>query len=95
MGDTITDTRAMTTIEIETIEEILEEGVRNIGRIANAVTPTSAAAGQDATGGHVASLTEAVMGNTAGLIAISDGFALVADAIDNLAEAVREHGGVA
>lgn len=39
-------------------------------------------AGQDATGGSVASLTEAVMGITAGLVQI-------ADAINNLADATR------
>jgi phage-related protein len=52
-------------------------------RIANAITPV-AAAGQDATGGIVLSLTEAVMGVTCGLVKI-------ADAIDRLASAVENH----
>ena len=53
-------------------------------KLANAVT-ASASPGRDAAGGHVGSLTEAVMGNTAGLVRI-------ADAINNLADAVRERG---
>jgi hypothetical protein len=51
--------------------------------LANAVTPSGALAGTDAAGGRVESLTEAVMGVTSGLLEI-------ADAINNLAEAVRE-----
>ena len=51
-------------------------------RIARAIT-ADAASGTDATGGSISSLTEAVMGTTAGLVQI-------ADAINNLAEAIRE-----
>lgn len=50
-------------------------------RIASAITPV-AVAGKDAAGGHVESLTEAVMGLTRGLFAISE-------SIDHLAEAVE------
>ena len=50
--------------------------------VANAITPNIIGS-RDASGGHVESLTEAVMGVTAGLIRI-------AEAIDGLAEAVRE-----
>ena len=53
-------------------------------RIAAAITPV-VAGGTDATGGHVESLTEAVMGITGGLVK-------VAEAIGALAEAIREHG---
>jgi pyruvate/oxaloacetate carboxyltransferase len=60
--------------------EAVELGAK---RIANAITPLNAAPGHDATGGTVDSLTEAVMGVTAGLQAI-------ASAIESLAEAVRE-----
>jgi hypothetical protein len=52
-------------------------------RIANAITPVGAAPGHDPTGGTVNSLTEAVMGVTAGLVR-------VAEAIEILAEAVKE-----
>lgn len=52
-------------------------------RIASAVKPLGAAPGHDATGGAVDSLTEAVMGVTAGLVR-------VADAMGNIAEAIRE-----
>lgn len=41
--------------------------------------------GKDAAGGHVGCLVEAIMGTTAGLIAI-------ASAIDEMADAIREHG---
>jgi hypothetical protein len=51
--------------------------------IANAITPMEACASQDATGNRVRSLTEAVMG-------ISSGAVLMADAINNLADAVRK-----
>ncbi len=53
------------------------------GGIARAITP-NAVGGRDANDGHVESLTEAVMGVTGGLCRI-------AEAINNLAEAVREH----
>lgn len=54
-----------------------------IDDIAKAITPFGVGMGEDATGGKVASLTEAVMGITAGLCK-------VAEAIGDLAEAVRE-----
>lgn len=54
-----------------------------LDRIADAISPFTAVPGQDAAGGHVGCLTEAIMGNTAGLVAI-------AEAINNLADAVRD-----
>ena len=51
--------------------------------IANSITPRSYIGRRDANDGYVASLTEAVMGITGGLVRI-------ADAIEDLAEAVRE-----
>ena len=54
-----------------------------IYRLAAAITPNIPGS-NDASGSHVASLTEAVMGVTSGLIAI-------AYAIEDLANAVREH----
>ena len=51
-------------------------------RIAKAITPPIAG-GQDEAGGHVESLTEAVMGITKGLC-------LIASSIESLAEAIRE-----
>ena len=53
------------------------------GKLAWAITPLNALAGKDAAGGRVESLTEAVMGVTAGLVQI-------ANAITDLADAVRE-----
>lgn len=55
----------------------------SLGRLANAITPLDALPGTDDTGGVVGSLTEAAIGITAGLVRI-------ADAINDLAEAVRE-----
>ena len=53
----------------------------SVKRIASAITP-NCTGNSDASGGHVESLTEAVMGTTAGLMAI-------ASAISELAEAVK------
>lgn len=69
------------------MEKQLAEAVRDLScqaqRIANAITPIGAAPSNDATGGSIGSLTEAVMGMTAGMVRI-------AEAIEYLAEAVRE-----
>lgn len=51
--------------------------------IARAILP-DAAGGSDASGSHVDSLTEAVMGVTAGLVSI-------AEALNNVADALRSH----
>lgn len=55
-------------------------------KIANAITPT-VAGNRDATGGHVESLTEAAMGISAGLVQI-------ANALTDVAEAIRESSGI-
>jgi len=62
-------------------EPSLEQLVQQVRNLATAVT--DGGQGKDATGGHVECLTEAVMGVTAGLCRI-------ADAISDLASAVRE-----
>jgi hypothetical protein len=54
--------------------------------IANAITPRAALRGRDAAGGAVESLTEAAMGITAGLVQI-------AEALNNVADAIRARGG--
>ena len=58
----------------------LSESIRNV---ADAITPIGASAWQDEAGGFVHSLTESIMGVTAGLCQI-------AGAIDGLADAMRE-----
>ena len=68
--------------DTEHIAESIGSGLRTI---ANSVTPLSAMPGEDASGTYVSSLTEAVCGVTAGIMAI-------ANAISELAEAVREAG---
>ena len=67
-------------------KEDLDKVANQISRVASAIA-ANAAPGTDAAGGHVDSLTEAVMGITAGLVQ-------VAEAIGDLAAAVREHGNV-
>lgn len=64
-------------------EEAITRLQWSIGKLANAVTPTGAMPGEDAAGGKVGSLTEATMGITGGLMRI-------AEAIEELAAAVRE-----
>jgi len=60
--------------------ETIDEAMLRIG---NAICSSNASGGPDAAGGHVTCLTSSIMGVTAGLVQI-------ADAINNLAEAVRE-----
>ena len=68
----------------ENVVDVLDRLARRAARIADAITP-NIVGNKDASGGHVESLTEAVMGVTAGLCAI-------AEAIDGLAAAVRKRG---
>lgn len=56
-----------------------EPATRVIDQIANAITSADGASGQDAAGGSVGCLTEAVMGITAGLISISTALNRIAD----------------
>lgn len=64
-------------------EEQLDKIVGAVKGVRDAITPFSALPGRDETGGVITSLTEAVMGMTAGLVKI-------ADSISELAAAVRE-----
>jgi hypothetical protein len=70
-----------------TEREIASAITSGLNNIANAITPRNTGPGLDAVGGTVDSLTEASMGLTAALVQ-------VADAISNLADAVRETGGL-
>lgn len=58
--------------------------VEAIKLIANAITALDAHGGNDAFGGHVTSLTEAVMGLTKGM-------SRIAEAMQSLADAVSSH----
>lgn len=62
--------------------EKIEEFLYAFKRLGNAITP-NVCGSSDKTGGHVESLTEAVMGVTSGLCRI-------ADAIDNFSEIIKE-----
>lgn len=63
--------------------DVVQRLALHTGAIASAITPRGASPSADATGGYVSSLTEAVMGLTAGMCRI-------ADAIESLAAAVSE-----
>jgi tetrahydromethanopterin S-methyltransferase subunit B len=67
------------------LQDVLKEFASAARGIRSAIMPATTLPGRDATGGAVGSLTEAVMGLSAGLVQI-------ASAITDLAEAVREHG---
>jgi hypothetical protein len=71
-------------LEAANVVDVIDNLAHSVRRVANAITPLGAS-GTDASGGNVSTLTEAVMGVTAGLHAI-------AEAIGGLASAVREHG---
>ena len=71
--------------EAANVVDVINRLASAVFRVGSAIT-APAAPGHDAEGGTVASLTEAVMGVTAGLVRI-------ANSISELAEAVRGHGG--
>jgi hypothetical protein len=69
------------------LKEITDAVVHALGKLDRAITPRGSGnvlcpGGHDASGGYVTSLTEAVMGVTAGLCRI-------AESIDGLSDAVR------
>ena len=70
-------------LEPANVVDVLADLAHSGNRIASAILPAGAVAGKDAAGGTVDSLTEAVMGVTSGLVKI-------ADAIHDLAEAIRD-----
>ena len=61
-----------------------EEVCRALRAIADAITPADTAGRLDATGGFVSSLTEAGMGIAAGLVRVANALESVADAIREL-----------
>ena len=65
----------------EDISNAIYNGLKSI---ANAITPLGAMAGRDATGGHIASLTEAVVGITAALVQVAEAINNVSVSIDDL-----------
>jgi hypothetical protein len=62
------------------IVDVIDDVSRSAKEIALAITPAADPA-NDAAGGRVGSLTEAVMGLTCGLIKIAEGLESIADAI--------------
>ncbi len=71
-------------LEPANIVDVVHALGRAVYRLSEAVTP-NIVGGHDEMGGHVESLTEAVMGITGGL-------ARIAESISDLASAVHEHG---
>jgi len=65
-------------------EDISNAIYNGLTSIANAITPLNAMAGSDATGGHIASLTEAVIGITNALVQVADAINNVSVSIDFL-----------
>jgi hypothetical protein len=59
-----------------------QEIASRLHQIARAITPDDAMPGHDATGRTVASLTEAVMGITAGLYRVAEAISRVADVLE-------------
>ncbi len=76
----------MNKYEIEQIAKAIQSGLTSV---AFSIT-ANAVSGEDATGGHVASLTEAVMGMTAALVQISDAINNVSVSIDEFTLVTRE-----
>lgn len=62
--------------------DVIEGLADNAGKIADAIAPSNAAHGIDATGGTISSLTEAVMGVTAAMMEIARAIESVASAIE-------------
>lgn len=71
-------------LESANVVDVIAEVSTSIRYLAKAILPGTAVPTGDAAGVHVDSLTEAVMGVTAGLVQI-------ADSIRELADAVRAH----
>jgi hypothetical protein len=67
--------------------------VEGINKIASAITPRNAVGSKDAAGGFVSSLTEALMGHTAGLCQVAESLESIASAISEVAIALRSRGG--
>jgi hypothetical protein len=67
--------------------KITEEKLANsISKLSEAITPSGTFPGTDACGGTVASLTEAIMGITAGLNEIAKSIYTLGEVIDNKTE---------
>lgn len=67
---------------MNTVDDLIK-AIDGVGdTIANAITPIGVSAGKDAIGGHVGSLTEAVMGMTAAMVEIASALSLIASAIE-------------
>lgn len=74
---------ARSDLEPANVVDVIFSAARNLRLIAEAITPSNAAPATTSSGGQVGSLTEAVM-------YAGQGLASIANAINDLADAVRE-----
>ena len=72
-------------LEPANVVDVIDRAARNLSRIAHAITPTDVAPMQTPCGGRVGSLAEAV-------VYAAESLTRIAEAIGDLAEAVRERG---
>ncbi|MFZ1538868.1 MAG: hypothetical protein WAT23_15985 [Chromatiaceae bacterium] len=70
--------------EAANLVDVIQRLSEQTCKIARAITPKDSMAGEDATGGRVISLTEAVMGVTAGLVRIANAIVYHSDASPNI-----------
>ena len=68
--------------------DAVQKLARHVGDVAIAITPSAAPEleGRDEAGGTVTSLTEAVMGITAGLVRVADAISELADSVETIKE---------
>lgn len=62
--------------------EMMVAVTRAINGVASAITPQDALPGSGATGGHVASLTEAVMDHAEAMVRVAEALERIAEAIE-------------
>lgn len=78
--------------EAANLVDVIQRLSEQTCKIARAITPQDAIAGEDAAGGRVGSLTEAVMGVTAGLVRIANAIEYYSNTspnIDRLSSAIE------
>ena len=75
--------------EAANVVDVIDRLARYVGRVANSITPP-VAGGTDANGGHVESLTEAVMGVTQSTSNIASAISEVACSLQNIADEIAK-----
>ena len=65
------------------LKQLIQHATEELTHLGDAIMPFRATTGEDAYGGSVGSLTEAVMGVTGGLCRIADAIEALAESLDN------------